>query len=60
MVQKEERIFIDFDLKYFWQWTDFQSYVEALMTFLAIGKFYHFLKKIFGAYCPVIRCLFIS
>lgn len=35
--KKEERIFIDFDLKYFWQWTDFQSYVEALMTFLAIG-----------------------
>ena len=48
MVQKEERIFIDFDLKYFWQWTDFQSYVEALMTFLAIGKFYHYLKKIFA------------
>ena len=60
MVQKEERIFIDFDLKYFWQWTDFQSYVEALMTFLAIGKFYHFLQKIFGAHCPYTSYLFIS
>ena len=33
----EERIFIDFDSKYFWQWTDFQSYVEAIMSFLAFG-----------------------
>lgn len=34
---KDERIFIDFNLKHFWQWTDFQSYVEAVMTFLAFG-----------------------
>ena len=36
--KREERIFIDFDLKYFWQWTDFQSYVEAVMSFLALGE----------------------
>jgi len=35
--KRDERIFIDFDLKHFWQWTDFQSYVEAEMTFLAVG-----------------------
>lgn len=36
-VTREKRIFIDFELKHFWQWTDFQSYVEAVMTFLATG-----------------------
>jgi len=35
--ESEQHIFIDFDPKFFWQWTDFQSYVEAVMTFLAIG-----------------------
>ena len=36
--QRKERIFIDFDLNYFWQWTDFQSYVEAVASFLAGGS----------------------
>ncbi|XP_018895673.1 solute carrier family 66 member 2 isoform X2 [Bemisia tabaci] len=27
-----ERTFTDFDLKYFWQWTDFQSYVDFLLV----------------------------
>ena len=36
--QKNEKIFIDFELKYFWRWTDFQSYVEAVASFLAGGS----------------------
>ena len=36
--QRKERIFIDFDVNYFWQWTDFQSYVEAVASFLAGGS----------------------
>ena len=36
--QKDERIFIDFDLTNFWRWTDFQSYVEAVASFLAAGS----------------------
>ena len=36
--QGKERIFIDFDIQYFWKWTDFQSYVEAVASFLAGGS----------------------
>lgn len=30
-------LYLDFDLKYFWQWSDFQSYVECIMTLAASG-----------------------
>lgn len=28
---------IDFDLKYFWAWTDFQSYLEFVLAFWLVG-----------------------
>ena len=30
-------VFLDFDPNYFWQWTDFQSYVEAVTTLFVVG-----------------------
>ena len=36
--QKDEKIFIDFNFRHFWRWTDFQSYVEAVASFLAGGS----------------------
>ncbi len=33
-----DRVFTDFDLEYFWQWTDFTSYVECVMTIAALGE----------------------
>ncbi|XP_071043024.1 solute carrier family 66 member 2 isoform X2 [Parasteatoda tepidariorum] len=36
IVPTKNRIFSDLDAKYFWEWTDFLSYVEFLATFTAI------------------------
>lgn len=41
--QRKERLFQDFDSRYFWQWTDFQSYVEFIMSFVACGSLLMFL-----------------
>lgn len=30
-------LFIDFDPKYFWAWTDFQSYLDVMLVFWAVG-----------------------
>ena len=30
--------FADFDPEYFWQWSDFQSYLECAMCFVSIGS----------------------
>ena len=36
--------FTDFDLKYFWNWTDFTSYIEFISTFtLIVGLLMYFL-----------------
>jgi len=34
---KKQHVFTDFDADYFWQWTDFASYVECVMTMGALG-----------------------
>lgn len=36
--QEKEHIFIDFDPSFFWRWTDFQSYVEFIMSVGAVGS----------------------
>lgn len=28
---------VDFDRRYFWAWTDFQSYLDFMLVFWAIG-----------------------
>lgn len=37
IIKEQEKIFTDFELKTFWQWTDFQSYVECIMTLAVFG-----------------------
>lgn len=36
-------LFSDFDPDYFWQWTDFQSYLECTMCFVFIGSLFMYL-----------------
>jgi hypothetical protein len=43
--RRRDRVFTDFDLEYFWQWTDFTSYVECVMTIAALGKTAYSKKK---------------
>lgn len=41
--QYKEHVFTDFDPDYFWQWTDFQSYLECTMCFVFIGSLFMYL-----------------
>ncbi|XP_059472760.1 solute carrier family 66 member 2 isoform X2 [Neocloeon triangulifer] len=34
----KDRHFTDFDLNFFWQWTDFQSYLECMLFVAAVGS----------------------
>ena len=35
----------DFDMRHFWQWSDFQSYVECIMSLAVVGAvFMYFLS----------------
>ena len=37
--------FSDFDMRHFWQWSDFQSYVECIMSLAVVGAvFMYFLN----------------
>ncbi|XKL61005.1 hypothetical protein PGB90_008062 [Kerria lacca] len=42
-VRGPERVFTDFDWRYFWQWTDFQSYVDFLLAMSIVLSFVTFL-----------------
>ncbi|KAK7114304.1 solute carrier family 66 member 2-like isoform X2 [Littorina saxatilis] len=47
LVSARPRRFTDFDIKYFWKWTDFLSYVEFTVTFsLVIGVITYLLLDI--------------
>ncbi|XP_076057993.1 solute carrier family 66 member 2 [Oratosquilla oratoria] len=37
IVHNKEHVFTDFDYDHFWDWTDFQSYVEFMLTFSTMG-----------------------
>ncbi|XP_055713788.1 solute carrier family 66 member 2 isoform X2 [Phlebotomus papatasi] len=37
IMRTRERVFSDFDMKYFWQWTDFQSYLDFMLVVWAVG-----------------------
>ncbi|KAK6619052.1 hypothetical protein RUM44_003434 [Polyplax serrata] len=39
MLKRKERLFTDFDTRYFWAWTDFQSYLDCLLLFSVISSF---------------------
>ena len=36
-------VFSDFEPEHFWQWTDFQSYLECTVCFVAVGSFVMYL-----------------
>ncbi|XP_018322432.1 PQ-loop repeat-containing protein 1 isoform X2 [Agrilus planipennis] len=36
LIQARQRIFTDFDPKFFWNWSDFQSYVDCMLVFTII------------------------
>jgi len=42
--------FADFDPKYFWQWTDFQSYVECILCLAVVGGVLMFFLKDFSPF----------
>lgn len=37
IVKARERVFADLDANYFWKWTDFQSYLDFMLLFAALG-----------------------
>ncbi|KAK7864960.1 hypothetical protein R5R35_004943 [Gryllus longicercus] len=43
IIRGRERVFTDFDTKYFWAWTDFISYVDFLIVFTIVTSFFMYL-----------------
>jgi len=41
--QYKEHVFTDFEAEHFWQWTDFQSFIECTVCFVAVGSFVMYL-----------------
>ncbi|XP_065561783.1 solute carrier family 66 member 2-like isoform X2 [Artemia franciscana] len=39
ILKTRERVFTDFDARFFWCWTDFQSYAECLLAFSLVCAF---------------------
>ncbi|KAK0171930.1 hypothetical protein PV328_005318 [Microctonus aethiopoides] len=37
IIKAKDQVFTDFNSKYFWKWTDFQSYVQFMLVFGTIG-----------------------
>ncbi|XP_001601933.1 solute carrier family 66 member 2 isoform X1 [Nasonia vitripennis] len=37
ITKQKDRVFTDFDTKFFWKWTDFQSYVDFMLLFAFVG-----------------------
>ncbi|EFA04063.1 solute carrier family 66 member 2 isoform X2 [Tribolium castaneum] len=48
LMQARQRIFTDFDIKYFWNWNDFQSYIDCMLVFTIATSIlmYVFIDKI--------------
>ncbi|XP_044595791.1 solute carrier family 66 member 2 isoform X1 [Cotesia glomerata] len=37
IIKLKDRVFTDLDIKYFWKWTDFQSYLDFVLLFGVVG-----------------------
>lgn len=37
LIKSKERIFTDLETRFFWKWTDFQSYLDFMLLFAAVG-----------------------
>lgn len=39
LMEARQRIFTDFDMKHFWNWSDFQSYIDCMLIFTIAASF---------------------
>lgn len=57
IVRARERIFTDMERKYFWAWTDFQSYVDCMLVFSVLGAAIMYLLIEFSPFVELIGFL---
>lgn len=57
IVRARERIFTDMEKKYFWAWTDFQSYVDCMLVFSVLGAATTYLLIEFSPFVELIGFL---
>merc|ERR1712156_1315200 len=55
--QLKDHVFSDFEPEFFWQWTDFQSYVECTMLFVSIGSLVMYLLIKFDPFVEAVGFL---
>ncbi|XP_046385568.1 solute carrier family 66 member 2 isoform X2 [Ischnura elegans] len=47
VIKGKERVFTDFDWKYFWAWSDFQSYVDCILVLsIIVGMLTYFMLDV--------------
>lgn len=54
VIRARERIFTDMERKYFWAWTDFQSYVDCMLVFSVLGAAVTYLLIEFSPFVELI------
>ncbi|CAH0725989.1 unnamed protein product, partial [Brenthis ino] len=57
IIRARDRIFTDMDTKYFWAWTDFQSYVDCMLVFSVLGAAITYLLIEFSPFVELIGFL---
>ncbi|XP_014369793.1 solute carrier family 66 member 2 isoform X3 [Papilio machaon] len=57
IIRARERIFTDMDRKYFWAWTDFQSYLDCMLVFSVLGAAITYLLIEFSPFVELIGFL---
>ncbi|KAJ2953744.1 hypothetical protein O0L34_g1370 [Tuta absoluta] len=57
IIRARERIFTDMERKYFWAWTDFQSYLDCMLVFSVIGAAITYLMIEFTPFVELIGFL---
>ncbi|XP_039763585.1 solute carrier family 66 member 2 isoform X3 [Pararge aegeria] len=57
IIRSRDRIFTDMDRKYFWAWTDFQSYLDCMLVFSVFGAAITYLLIEFAPFVELIGFL---
>ncbi|XP_035445757.1 solute carrier family 66 member 2 isoform X3 [Spodoptera frugiperda] len=57
IIRARERIFTDMERKYFWAWTDFQSYIDCMLVFSVLGGAITYLLIEFSPFVELIGFL---
>uniref|UniRef100_A0A0A9Y8U0 Solute carrier family 66 member 2 n=1 Tax=Lygus hesperus TaxID=30085 RepID=A0A0A9Y8U0_LYGHE len=57
IIRGPDRVFTDFDWKYFWAWTDFQSYVDFILVVSLVMSLLTFLLLDFVIYIEILGFL---